>query len=136
MENTSFNSIADTYKTILADAQSNAINTEDAVQQVLLVSGKDNHDKVIDAILADNGLDISKKIEMVRGENEYYDRKVVSSVSTVERLQGTQTSCVCDVVKTCTENWYWIALIGSACFLLGTPKGRQLITDVAKLASV
>ena len=91
MENKDVKEMAEVLTKSLDDTQKNAINTEKLVQQVCNMSGQENHNQVIAGIIADEGTNWEKKVDLIRIANAEYDQREENNTRRVSDLQSTQT---------------------------------------------
>ena len=88
MENKDVKEMAEVLTKSLDDTQKNAINTEKLVQQVCNMSGQENHNQVIAGIIADEGTNWEKKVDLIRIANAEYDREVFMKEFNADDLQN------------------------------------------------
>ena len=132
MENENVKDIADALATALDNTQKNAASTERSVQQVLSLSGKEMHDQMVSAILADGDLGMAEKIELIHRENADYDHYQENNTNQVVRLQDAQTNNIGKATRWLGENWSWVVLAGFVVLTIATPQGRKVLTTVAQ----
>lgn len=124
--------VCETMTESLDNTQKNATDTEKLVQQVQTMSGKELHEKTVQAILNDEKLDMRDKLAFIHQENNEYDNHEENNTTRVIRLQETQTENVGKATSWWSQNWGWV-LLGSFCLItVGTPGGRRIATTVVK----
>ncbi len=128
MDNNAAQIIADRVAGTLDTVQDKALNLETISQQVVSISGKDNHDKVVEAILNSGEIDIDHKIELINIETERYDSIQGKCTERLIRLQNAQTQNATTVSNRWGENWFWVFVAGTVFITLATPGGRKLLT--------
>ena len=116
----------------LDDTQKNAINTEKLVQQVCNMSGQENHNQVIAGIIADEGTNWEKKVDLIRIANAEYDQREENNTRRVSDLQSTQTQNVGAATSWWAENWGWVVVASLALVGVATPGGRKAVSTAAK----
>ena len=132
MENKDIKEMAEVLTKSLDDTQKNAINTEKLVQQVCNMSGQENHNQVIAGIIADEGTNWEKKVDLIRIANAEYDQREENNTRRVSDLQSTQTQNVGAATSWWAENWGWVVVASLALVGVATPGGRKAVSTAAK----
>ena len=132
MENKDVKEMAEVLTKSLDDTQKNAINTEKLVQQVCNMSGQENHNQVIAGIIADEGTNWEKKVDLIRIANAEYDQREENTTRRVSDLQSTQTQNVGAATSWWAENWGWVVVASLALVGVATPGGRKAVSTAAK----
>lgn len=132
MENKDVKEMAEVLTKSLDDTQKNAINTEKLVQQVCNMSGQENHNQVIAGIIADEGTNWEKKVDLIRIANAEYDQREENNTRRVSDLQSTQTQNVGAATSWWAENWGWVVVASLALVGVATPGGRKAVSTAAK----
>ena len=132
MENKDVKEMAEVLTKSLDDTQKNAINTEKLVQQVCNMSGQENHNQVIAGIIADEGTNWEKKVDLIQIANAEYDQREENNTRRVRDLQSTQTQTVGAATSWWAENWGWFVAGGLLLVGVGTPGGRKMISSATR----
>lgn len=96
----SFNMITSTVSTSLDKTQKNALNTDSATEQILALSGQDQHEDIVNTVLNCTDMDTEKKIRTIRELNSEHHQRVGDNFSRYEGLQRSQTQNVQASTKT------------------------------------
>lgn len=116
----------------LDSTQKNAINIEDLVTQVLLLSEHVTYSQIITKILSDESLSWEKRIEMIQDITDDYDQREERNTQRVKDLQSTQTKNVGAITAWLLNHWY-IAPAGA--MLLFGVKNPAVKTAISSLKS-
>ena len=132
MENKEIKEMAEVFTKSLDDTQKNATDTEKMVQQVCNMSGQEVHKQVISGIIADEGIDWEKKVDLIQKANAEYDHREENNTRRVKELQSTQTQNVGNATNWWAENWGWLLAGGLVLVGVATPGGRKAISSATK----
>ena len=134
MENKDVKEIPEVLTKSLDDTQKNATNIENLAQQVCIMSGQENHNHVIDFIIADKDTDLEKKVDLIQKVNAEYDQREENNTRRVIDLQSTQTQNVGVATSWWAKNWIWVAVAGGGVALIGvaTPGGWKMLSSATR----
>lgn len=132
MDNKTVQTVTEELSKSLDSTQKNALNVDNLSKELISISCKENHDKVIEAILNLEKIDMAQKLELIHRENDKYELTQDRCVDRLIRMQDAQTQNVNSASSWWEENWCWVLMASAACITLATPEGRKLISSVMK----
>ena len=127
------NVIAD-LRTGLEKSEEKAIDVSTVIQQVVILSDRDQYQKAMDAIFNDPTLSTEQKLRLKAEEDARQDSKDQKAAECVKELQSSQTMAIVEIIK---------AYGGIICFgiggvsvplLCGTATGRVILNKALSLA--
>ncbi len=128
VENKQIRNLANTFANSLDNTQKNATDTEKVVGQILDLSDKGNHSKIIGAILEDDQLSMEEKIRFINEEDEKFDKRLDNNTYRLDRVQESQKDRIKEVSNSCS--WICGALIIAVAVvpcIVATPECQKLL---------
>ena len=111
----------------LEKSEEKAVDVTSAVEQVVILSDRDQYWKVMDTIFIDPLLSTEQKILLKAEEDARQDTKVEQAVRRVKELQSSQTLSIIEIVKA-YGGMICLGIGGVSVLLLcGTTTGRVIL---------
>lgn len=119
--------IATCFRNRLEKSEENALNVTPAVEQVVVLSDRNQYQKAMDAIFNDPTLSTEQKLRLKAEEDARQDAKDEKATELVTKIQSSQATAIVEMIKA----YGGIICLGiggaSVLFLCGTTSGRVIL---------
>ena len=118
----------------LEKSEEKAIDVSTAVEQVVILSNRDQYKRAMDTIFNDPTLSTEQKLRLKAEEDARQDYKDQKATERVKELQSSQTKSIVEILK----NYGGVIFLGiggvSVLLLCGTATGRAILSKAVSWA--
>lgn len=120
--------MATSFRNGLEKSEEKALNVTAAVEQVVVLSGRDQYQKAMDVIFNDPTLSTEQKLRLKAEEDARQDVKDEKATERVTKLQSSQATAIVEMMKA-YGGVICLGICGaSVLFLCGTTSGRVILS--------